>query len=61
MAAIFTYGFEESVQNFKKAKCRLETLTNYDTLIETAVKKEYINEKDLDSLKKWRQKPKTWA
>lgn len=39
MAAIFTYGFEESVQNFKKAKCRLETLTNYDTLIETAVKK----------------------
>lgn len=61
MAAIFTYGFEESFQNFKKAKCRLETLTNYDTLIETAVKKEYINEKDLDSLKKWRQKPKTWA
>ena len=61
MAAIFTYGFEESVQNFKKAKCRLETLTNYDALIETAVKKEYINEKDLDSLKKWRQKPKTWA
>ncbi len=61
MAAIFTYGFEESVQNFKKAKCRLETLTNYDTLIETAVKKEYINEKNLDSLKKWRQKPKTWA
>ena len=61
MAAIFTYGFEESVQNFKKAKCRLETLTNYDTLIETAVKKEYINETDLDSLKKWRQKPKTWA
>ena len=60
MAAIFTYGFEESVQNFKKAKCRLETLTNYDTLIETAVKKEYINE-NLDSLKKWRQKPKTWA
>ena len=61
MAAIFTYGFEESVQNFKKAKCRIETLTNYDTLIETAVQKEYINEKDFDSLKKWRQKPKTWA
>lgn len=61
MAAIFTYGFDESVQNFKKAKCRLQTLTNYDTLIETAVKKEYINEKDLDSLKKWRQKPKAWG
>ncbi len=61
MAAIFTYDFDESVQNFKKAKCRLQTLTNYDTLIETAVKKEYINEKDLDNLKKWRQKPKAWG
>lgn len=61
MAAIFTYDFDESVQNFKKAKCRLQTLTNYDTLIETAVRKEYINEKDLDNLKKWRQKPKAWG
>ena len=61
MVAIFTYGFEEAAQNFKKAKCQLLTLTNYDTLINTAVQKEYIDEKDVDSLKKWRQNPSAWG
>ncbi len=61
MVAIFTYGFDEAVQNFKKAKCRLETLTNYSTLINAAVKKEYINEKDTKSLKEWRTNPSGWG
>src|SRR3954469_10165173 len=33
MAAIFTYGFTEAEQNFKKAKCILKTLTTYDVLV----------------------------
>ncbi|MBA3683095.1 MAG: orotate phosphoribosyltransferase [Bacteroidetes bacterium] len=61
MAAIFTYGFEEAEQNFKKAKCNLKTLTDYNTLIDTALTKEYITEKDVESLKKWRANPKEWA
>jgi orotate phosphoribosyltransferase len=61
MAAIFTYGFEEAEQNFKKAKCNLKTLTDYNTLIDTALTKEYITEKDIESLKKWRANPKEWA
>lgn len=61
MVAIFTYGFDEAVQNFKKAKCRLETLTNYSTLVNAAVKKEYINEKDIKSLKEWRTNPAGWG
>ncbi len=61
MAAIFTYGFEEAEQSFKKAKCNLKTLTDYNTLIDTALTKEYITEKDIESLKKWRANPKEWA
>ena len=61
MAAIFTYGFEEAEQNFKKAKCNLKTLTDYNTLINTALTKEYITEKDVESLKKWRMNPKEWS
>jgi len=61
MAAIFTYGFDEAVQNFSNAKCRLETLTNYDTLIEAALKREYIDEKDLKSLQQWRVNPAAWG
>jgi orotate phosphoribosyltransferase len=61
MVAIFTYGFDEAASSFKKAKCKLETLTNYNALMATALKKEYIDEKDLKSLKEWRANPKTWG
>lgn len=61
MVAIFTYGFDEATSSFKKSKCRLETLTNYNSLINTAVAKEYIDEKDLKSLKEWRANPSTWG
>ncbi|MEI8137933.1 MAG: orotate phosphoribosyltransferase [Bacteroidota bacterium] len=61
MAAIFTYGFDEAEQNFKKAKCNLKTLTDYNTLINTALTKEYITEKELQSLKQWRANPSAWA
>ncbi|MCE3229431.1 MAG: orotate phosphoribosyltransferase [Bacteroidetes bacterium] len=60
MAAIFTYGFEEAEQNFKKAKCVVKTLTSYDMLISKALEKEYISEKDVESLRQWRLKPSEW-
>jgi len=60
MAAIFTYGFSEAEQNFKKAKCVLKTLTNYEVLINKALQKEYITEKDVESLKQWRINPSEW-
>ena len=61
MAAIFTYGIDEAVQNFKRAKCRLETLTNYTTLISAALQKEYVDEKSIKSLKEWRANPSLWG
>ena len=61
MVAIFTYGFDEAVQNFKKAKCRVETLTNYTTLVNAALQKVYIGEKDIKSLKEWRANPAKWS
>lgn len=60
MAAIFTYGFDEAEQNFKKAKCVVKTLTNYEILVKKALQKEYITEKDVESLKQWRAKPSEW-
>jgi orotate phosphoribosyltransferase len=61
MVAIFTYGFDEAAQNFKKAKCRVETLTDYNTLINAALEKEYISEKDVKKLREWRVNPSGWA
>jgi len=61
MVAIFTYGFDEAEQNFKNAKCRVETLTNYNTLINAALEKEYITEKDVKKLREWRVNPSAWG
>lgn len=61
LVAIFTYGFDESVQAFKKAKCQMETLTDYATLIETALNKDLISDKDIQSLNEWRVNPKVWS
>lgn len=61
MVAIFTYGFDEAVQNFKNAKCQVETLTSYDTLVKAALEKEYIDEKDMKSLQDWRTNPAAWS
>lgn len=60
MAAIFTYGFDIAKKNFKAKKMSLLTLTDYNFLLDQAVKSEYIDEKDVKSLKEWRQSPQTW-
>jgi orotate phosphoribosyltransferase len=61
MAAIFSYNFDISRRAFEKKNCELHTLTNYDTLIEEAVASNYIDEKDLGTLKKWRLMPDKWG
>ena len=61
MVAIFTYGFKTASENFKKAKCKLHTLSDYEILIKQALQSNYINEKDLKSLKAWRENPAEWG
>jgi orotate phosphoribosyltransferase len=60
MAAIFTYEFKTAVDSFNKAKCELITLSNYSTLIQQAIESKYIDEKDIISLKRWREDPSKW-
>lgn len=60
MVAIFTYGFPTAAANFKKAGVQLDTLSNYNTLLELAVEQNYIHEDELATLREWRQSPDTW-
>jgi len=60
MAAIFTYGFEISTQNFKDANVDLFTLSNYENLLNLAVAKSYITEKEETTLREWSVNPSTW-
>ena len=60
LIATFTYGFKVADDNFKRANCPYITLTNYDFLVEEALKKSYINENDLQSLREWKDQPENW-
>lgn len=61
LVSIFTYDFKVAEQNFKKAKCEFTALCNYEALIKQALKSEYISEKDVKSLRAWRENPETWG
>lgn len=60
VAAIFTYELSKGKTNFENAELPLITLTNYSTLIESALTEKYIDQNQLELLKKWRQNPENW-
>lgn len=60
LISIFNYGFEQAVEAFRNANCPVYSLSNYEVLIEQALKHGYINQPDVDSLKMWKKDPANW-
>ena len=60
MLAIFTYGLPMAEEKFKNAKVKLTALCNYEAVLTEALATNYISEKDIDTLKKWRENPAAW-
>ncbi len=61
MLAIFTYGFDVAEENFKNANVTLNTLSNYENLLQLAEKSNYITSSEAEVLSKWRQDPGNWS
>lgn len=61
MLAIFTYGLAVAEENFRAADCDLITLTDYEMLLKKATEHEFINDKDMRSLIRWRMDPDVWS
>ena len=61
LIAIFTYGFDLATDNFAKANCQWDTLSNYESMIEIAHTSGYINEGEIEALKQWRKDPHSWG
>ncbi|MBC7746253.1 MAG: orotate phosphoribosyltransferase [Flavobacterium sp.] len=61
LVAIFSYGFDAAVENFKNEKCRFSTLSNYNTLIEYAADHSFVSNDDLKLLQQWRENPSEWG
>jgi orotate phosphoribosyltransferase len=61
MVAIFTYEFKKASEAFASENCKLNTLSNYSVLVETAVETGYIGQTELETLKNWRVDPASWG
>ena len=57
VACIFTYRMKRAIQRFAEADARLEALTDFDALVETAVKSGAINAGDAPRLRMFRDNP----
>lgn len=61
MAAIFSYEFPLAKHNFHQAGVKLVTLSNYTALITAALESGFIREKDVETLRMWRENPSEWT
>ena len=60
LVSIFTYGFNEAVNNFKNKKIINYSLSSFDYLIKEAVNMKKIDEKEINMLFSWKEDPKKW-
>ena len=60
VAAVFTYGLKAAEQNFKRNKCALTTLCDYDVLLENALANGYIKDNAIGELMAWKKDPESW-
>ncbi|WP_373775588.1 orotate phosphoribosyltransferase [Porphyromonas loveana] len=61
MVAVYTHGFPMAEENFAKAGVKLITLTDYDQVIEEALRTGYISAINVELLRDWRKSPETWG
>ena len=60
MFALFTYGFTVADQSFKKANISIQTLCDYENLLQVAIAQNKISLEQSENLKKWREDPSEW-
>ena len=60
MMALFTYGFDLARVQFEQAQLSLHTLSDYHTLLQTALATNYIDAQTAENLGLWRKNPAQW-
>lgn len=61
MVSIFTYGFDVATEAFKAAGVPYYSLTNYASLIGSAMEKGLVTADQENTLLNWRQNPSEWG
>ncbi len=61
MIAIFSYGLDQAQRNMELAKCKLDTLTNYNILLKQAINEGLLHHSNKATLERWRENPQEWG
>jgi orotate phosphoribosyltransferase len=61
MVSIFNYGFDTAKKAFESYDLPLISLTDYDSLIDLAIKQGILSEDDQETLLQWRANPSNWS
>ena len=61
MLSIFSYNFEFANKKFVSEKITIDSLADYNTLVEIIESKGELSDEEISRLKKWREDPKSWG
>ena len=60
MLSIFSYNFQFANKKFEDENISINSLANYNTLVEIIESKGELENEEISRLKKWREDPKNW-
>lgn len=60
LVALFSYGFDAATKAFEEAGVPFYTISNYNALLEVALKQGIVTDDQISTLNDWRNQPNTW-
>ena len=60
MLSVFSYNFEFANKKFENENISINSLSDYNSLLEKIQSEGSLNEIEINRLKKWREEPRTW-
>lgn len=60
VVAVFSYELSKGASNLNEHEIKVQTLTDFSTLIETASQEGYITKDNLTHLLQWKEDPENW-
>jgi orotate phosphoribosyltransferase len=61
IVSIFTYELENAAHNLEAEDLKLNSITDFTTLVDIAKEQGYIEKDDLESLLEWKNNPQEWG
>lgn len=60
IVTVFDFEFPLAIQRFNKLNLPVKSLVTYGVMIDVAKEIHYLNERDVETLKEWREDPASW-